>query len=61
LARLEGQEEEFMKGRLRVLGYLIIHTRQLDMIMSDSASIHSYKTKILDDLQTLCPARALEE
>jgi pyruvate,water dikinase len=61
MARLEGQEEDFMNGRLKVLGYLIIHTRQLDMIMSDAASIHSYKTKILNDLQTLCPARALEK
>jgi pyruvate,water dikinase len=54
IARLEGREEEFTKGRLKVLGYLIIHTRQLDMIMSDGASINNYKTKILNDLQSLC-------
>ena len=27
-SRLEGQEEGFMKERLRIIGYLIIHTRQ---------------------------------
>ncbi len=54
LARLEGQEEDVMKDKLRVLGYLIIHTRQLDMIMSDGASINSYREKILNDLRSVC-------
>jgi pyruvate, water dikinase len=49
-ARVEGREEEFMKGRLRALGYLIIHTRQLDMVMANPAAFHHYKEKILRDL-----------
>jgi len=36
-ARAEGFEVQDMRRRLRALGYLIIHTRQLDMIMADKA------------------------
>jgi pyruvate,water dikinase len=53
-ARLEGQQEEVMQEKLKVLGYLIIHTRQLDMIMSDGASINNYRARIQDDLKSLC-------
>ena len=52
-ARLESHEEEVMKGKLKVLGYLIIHTRQLDMIMSDGVSINSCRERIVNDLKTL--------
>ena len=52
-ARLEGESEEVMKERLRILGYLIIHTRQLDMVMSNEASIYKYRTKILDDIHSV--------
>jgi len=36
-ARVEGFDQARMERRLRALGYLIIHTRQLDMIMADRA------------------------
>jgi pyruvate,water dikinase len=52
-ARVEGYEEDIMKEKLRVLGYLIIHTRQLDMIMSDGASINSCRERIVSDLRRL--------
>ena len=62
IARLEGREAEDMKERLRVLGYLIIHTRQLDMIMSNEASIGAYRAKIDTDLRTLTiPCHQLHE
>jgi len=51
-ARLEGRDEEYMKERLKVLGYLIIHTRQLDMVMSNDHSVYEYRTKMLNDLHT---------
>ena len=52
-ARLEGREQEFICERLKGLGYLTIHTRQLDMIMSDQASAQSYWVKIRKELNTV--------
>jgi len=55
LARLEGREQSFMEHRLKIIGYLIIHTRQLDMIMANPASVGFYKNKIEDNLNRLFP------
>ncbi|MFH1146348.1 MAG: PEP/pyruvate-binding domain-containing protein [Pseudomonadota bacterium] len=41
-ARLERRDQEYLKERLRVLGHLSIHTRQLDMVLSDSARVNMY-------------------
>jgi pyruvate,water dikinase len=52
-ARLDGGEEEFMRTRLKILGYLIIHTRQLDMVMANPARFRIHREKILRDLESL--------
>jgi pyruvate,water dikinase len=50
-ARLEGLERPRMEHRLKVLGYLITHTRQLDMIMTNSAEVQRRRDKFLEDFK----------
>ena len=53
LSRIEDRDEEFMKSRLRILGFITIHTRQLDMIMANTASYQHYQEKIHQDIREL--------
>ncbi len=53
MARLENRDMNEMKNRLKIIGYLTIHTRQLDMIMANDASVDYYKNKTSKDLMQL--------
>ena len=52
-ARIEKKPTPFLLERLRVLGDLLIHTRQIDMVMADEGMAASYRQKIMADLLTL--------
>jgi len=52
-ARVEDEDQETMEKRLRIIGYLTIHTRQLDMIMSNERSVSYYGNKIREDIEKL--------
>jgi len=52
-ARIEGYPQEFMERRLALLGFLMIHTRQLDMAMVDEAAAAAHKRKLLDQIEQL--------
>jgi pyruvate,water dikinase len=52
-ARLERQEKDYLTERLKVLGYLILHTRQLDMVLSDPGRVRWYVEEMLKDLSTI--------
>ena len=52
-ARMEGVSEAAILSRLVALGYIIMHTRQLDMIMLNDALFAARRDKILNDLKML--------
>ena len=52
-ARIEKNTSLFLQERLKILGYLIIHTRQIDMVMGDEGMVAQYQQKIMADLHTL--------
>jgi pyruvate,water dikinase len=52
-ARIEKKPGPYLLERLRILGYLLIHTRQIDMVMADEGMAASYREKIMADLHTL--------
>lgn len=60
IARVEGLSTGEFMDRLRVLGYLIIHTRQLDMIMRIPAQVRLHREKILREVDEMLSRRRKE-
>ncbi len=52
-ARIEKKPVPFLRERLLVLGYLLIHTRQIDMVMDEQAFIDRYLAKIHADIRMI--------
>ena len=59
-ARVEGDDENGMRQKLRILGYLLFHTRQLDMVMSNEAAYAQWKQKLLADISGVVLTRRTE-
>jgi len=51
-ARVEGRSQKYMVRRLEVLGHVIMHTRQLDMIMKDRVQVRAHKEKMMEDINS---------
>jgi pyruvate,water dikinase len=49
-ARLQEEDEEYTKLRISIIGYLTLHTRQLDMIMSNERQVAYYKSKLKKEI-----------
>lgn len=56
-ARLERQEKEILKERLKVLGYVILHTRQMDMVLSGPEKVNRYREEMLKEIATFVDIR----
>ncbi|MGI6656258.1 MAG: PEP/pyruvate-binding domain-containing protein [Desulfobulbus sp.] len=52
-SRIEGRDMDYMIDRLKILGYLTLHTRQLDMIMGNAPMVLYYKEKMTADIDSL--------
>ncbi len=52
-ARIEGFDENLMKQKLNIIGYLLIHTRQLDMVMFNDATCQQHKEKLITDISSV--------
>ncbi len=52
-SRIDNRERDFMEKRLKVLGYLTMHTRQIDMIMSRESTVNYYKSKFRNDINQI--------
>jgi len=51
-ARLEGYDQDFLIERLKVLGYMSMHTRQLDMVMANRDTVDYYVAEHLRDIRS---------
>jgi pyruvate,water dikinase len=52
-ARVERQEKAYMMERLKVLGYILLHTRQLDMVLSDTARVRRHLEEMIKELSSV--------
>jgi len=52
-ARLEGVSRQAVERAMAMLGYLLMHTRQIDMVMADPEAILRYRNKFEADMETL--------
>ncbi|HET8542547.1 MAG TPA: hypothetical protein VFL83_21915, partial [Anaeromyxobacter sp.] len=59
-ARIEKRPVPFLRERLVVLGYLLIHTRQIDMVMDEEAFVERYRARIDADIRTIRERLAAE-
>ncbi len=58
-ASVDHRERDFLEERLRVLGYLVMHARQLDMIMADPAKVARYRARFESDIAEVLGVRPL--
>lgn len=46
-AHLDGYQPDFLLKRLKILGYLLMHTRQVDMVMTDLRQVERIRAALL--------------
>jgi len=53
VARIDKREQSAMIHKLKIIGYITIHSRQLDMIMANGSSVNYYRKKFRRDIAGL--------
>ncbi|MFP5211820.1 MAG: pyruvate, water dikinase, partial [Acidobacteriota bacterium] len=61
IARIEGYDETIMKVKLKIIGYMLIHTRQLDMAMSSDSASKQHKEKLYKGILDILEPQTVEE
>lgn len=56
-ARVEKRSPQFLAERLKILGYLVVHARQIDMVMDNHQTICQYREKFLTEINNLLVKR----
>jgi pyruvate,water dikinase len=59
-ARLEGVSRQAVEQAMAVLGYLLMHTRQIDMSMADPSMVIRYRDKFEADIEELLEGLPVE-
>jgi pyruvate,water dikinase len=52
-ARIENEPLAAMREHLKILGYLALHTRQIDMIMHNAARVNALRERMKADIRQL--------
>ncbi|MCU0303101.1 MAG: PEP-utilizing enzyme [Thermoanaerobaculales bacterium] len=60
-ARVSASPQEVVLDHLRTVGYLLMHTRQLDMVMADPRAVEHYRSKLETDIGSLAARRPADE
>ena len=60
-ALIKGRSQSYTLDRLRLLGYLVIHTRQLDMIAGIPADLARHGKRFRRDMDDILAAASLDE
>ena len=52
-ARIEGHRRAFLAERMKVLGYIVVHTRQMDMVMFKDAMVDWYYKEMSKEIRSI--------
>jgi len=53
LARVKKESMDYLRERLKILGYLTLHARQLDMVMTQPQVVEQYRRKFISDIDAM--------
>ncbi|KJR43678.1 pyruvate, water dikinase [Candidatus Magnetoovum chiemensis] len=52
-ARVDKEDALYMTKQLKLIGYVLMHSRQLDMIMTDKRSVKQYRERFMKEMSLI--------